>query len=489
MNKNIEKAIRVLKNRKLLDNTNDTELARLSGVSPKTIQRSSEAIEQYKQVAPKPTSQDELSIDKKIVENYINTAIVNTKRSKYYYSNILGAIAGFVLRQETDLINHVQQPMKVINIGLAFMRLSSQIKSRKDTSKGTPIHSKSKNAEYLLKESNKIAFVDKLFDRTNNYSTGAYSKSWKLTQQAEDIIKDVIDKVMDWIENVQVTGTHIGGSMCEGISGTSSKYLTIALSDLKQFSLTSILHVLNHSNQSTIPSAIDVTLDNLSSTDESIGRDYNIFTRLRSNERKQLGYINYDISGGIQIIAFSILYKYSSDPELFENYPMLWRYGYDPKYKQQLRSELASALNCPIDDVKALLTAYANGSMKNIDKHDKLKQFAEESDLLRREVISITKQCNPKVLELAQEQSKKDFPEDLDWKSTEKEDEDIARDKASVFFFIWTYYEKQIRDAMLSVVNDGIPVHDAIYSKQKLPCEDFEEAVLKQTGFGVKISH
>jgi len=73
--------------------------------------------------------------------------------------------------------------------------------------------------------------------------------------------------------------------------------------------------------------------------------------------------------------------------------------------------------------------------------------------------------------------------------STQDEDPRVSRDKASVYFFIWTWYEKQIRDAMLSVISDGIPVHDAVYSEQQLPCKDFEDAVLAQTGFEVKISH
>jgi DNA-binding transcriptional MerR regulator len=484
LNQNLQKVLRVLKDRKLLDSTNNEELAKLAGLSSRTIRRLQDEIDQYIQTAPKPTSQDELSVDKKILDKYIETAIVMNDNSKYDYTNILGAIAGFVLRQEHDLINFVRQPLKVINIGINFISLASQVKSRRDTKDGVPIHSKSKAATYLLGQ-NKSGFVDQLFTRSDNYKTGAYSKSWRLTKLGELVIEDVIEKTIDHIQNVQVSTTHIDPPIC----ASKSRTLLIPLNILKTFSFTSILHVLNNSNVSTTPSSVDVTLDNLSSTDESIGRDYNIFTRLRSDERKLLGYINYDISGGIQIIAFSILYKFSSDPDLFEKYPMLWRYGYEPDYKQQLRTELASALKCSIDDVKALLTAYANGSMKNIDKHDKLKQFAEESDLLRREVISITKQCNPDVLKLAIDQSKKEFSPDRDWMSTEKEDDQTARDKSSVFFFIWTYYEKKIRDSMLSVVNDGIPVHDAIYSQQQLPCEDFEKAVLEQTGFEVKITN
>ena len=496
MNTNLEKVIRVLNHRSLLEATNNKELARLSGLTTKTITRSKADIDTYAKTAPIPSVADELSIDKKIVENYIDVAANNTKiKSKYFYSNILGAAAGYILRQETNLINNVNQPLKVINIGIAFMRLASQIKSKKNSGEGRPIHSKSKLLKYLLEATNNVTFVDKLFKRSDSYKTGKYSKVWSLTAKGEEVVEEAVNKTVSWLgsNNVPVFPEHIRGYICGGKSGTSPLQppicFTISLQSLPNMSLISMLHILNHSEPSSTPGYINVTLENLSSTDETLGRDYNIFTRLRSAERKALGYINYDISGGIQIISFSILYKNLNDPNLFEKYPMLFNYAHDPAYKQDLRVEVSKALNISIDDVKSLLTAYANGSDKNSDKHPKLKEFAEESDLLRKEVIAITAEKNPDILAHAQNQSKKSFPDDLDWMAVEEEDPQLSRDKASVYFFIWTWYEKQIRDAMLSLVSDGIPVHDAVYSKQKLPCTDFEDVVLKQTGFEVKISH
>lgn len=127
-------------------------------------------------------------------------------------------------------------------------------------------------------------------------------------------------------------------------------------------------------------------------------------------------------------------------------------------------------------------------SLKNAGNSDKLKCFREESDQLRREVVAIIAQYEPDILQSAIEQSKKDFPEDIDWQSIEKENnKKESLDKASVFFFIWTYFEKQIRDAMLSMVDDGIPVHDAIYSKKVLKSEHIQKVIMKQTGFDVKI--
>jgi AAA15 family ATPase/GTPase len=142
-----------------------------------------------------------------------------------------------------------------------------------------------------------------------------------------------------------------------------------------------------------------------------------------------------------------------------------------------------------IDEVKRLLTAYANGSQKQVGKSTELKEFSEQSDQLRREVIAVINTYEPELLKSAIEQSKNSFPEDQDWQNIEKEKSGKhARDKASVFFFIWTYFEKQIRDVMLSIVDDGIPVHDAIYSRQELAFEVFEKAIMAQTAFEVRIS-
>ena len=90
---------------------------------------------------------------------------------------------------------------------------------------------------------------------------------------------------------------------------------------------------------------------------------------------------------------------------------------------------------------------------------------------------------------MALKQSKHTFDAQIDWKSTTRLEDETERKKSSVFFFIWTYYEKQIRDAMLSLTPDGIPVHDAVYSRHQIALEDFEARILEQTGFEVKVSH
>ena len=202
-----------------------------------------------------------------------------------------------------------------------------------------------------------------------------------------------------------------------------------------------------------------ISCEHTSSTDETLGRNYNIFSRLRSKERLAFGYIAYDMSSALQSLCLQLIQGTK------EAYPILT----DKAFKQSLRTSIANDLNIPISDVKAKLTAFANGAVSEIDKHPKYKQFQEESDRLRIEVLSHVATNKSWLLEQSIQQSKRNLPDDIDWFSLEPEDSQaMARNKSSVFFFVWTYYERLVRKAMLKVLPDGIEVHDAVYSKRLL---------------------
>ena len=64
----------------------------------------------------------------------------------------------------------------------------------------------------------------------------------------------------------------------------------------------------------------------------------------------------------------------------------------------------------------------------------------------------------------------------------------ILRNKSSVFFFVWTYYEMLIRKAMLKCLPDGIEVHDAVYSKMIVDVKEIEAFIHKNSGFTIIIS-
>jgi transcriptional regulator with XRE-family HTH domain len=505
MNQKLEKVLRVLKQRGLEQSTSDAELAKLAGLSRNTISQSKAAIQSYLLSAPSPSASDEAFVDKQCIETFVDIALASGIQERHF-AQVTGAVAGFVLRHHTDLINNIKTPKKIVRVGQAYLSLVTQIESRKGIN-GTPIHSNNKDAKYLLTELNNSTLIVQLFSRSNSYRADKYSKSWKLTVEAEQLNKLIMQETMKLIsihvQQAKVTHfpQHTGTSICsdESVNQESSPnlsvedlFIEIPVQALGALSVRSFLQVMDIAEPSP-PSCVAVPLKNLASVNPGKGRTYNIFTRLRSSERKALGYHNYDISGGLQMICFNILYlyppsKYQDFHDLQDAYPLIFEYGNDPVAKQKLRQYIANDLGVSIDEVKELLTAYANGSQKQVDSSSKLQEFFEQSDQLRREVTAAIASHEDDLLESAITQSKKTFPEDIDWQSMEKEKSaKEAQDKASVFFFIWTYFEKQIRDAMLSVVDDGIPVHDAIYSKLKLPFSDFEGAVFEHTRFDVKI--
>jgi hypothetical protein len=170
------------------------------------------------------------------------------------------------------------------------------------------------------------------------------------------------------------------------------------------------------------------------------------------------------------------------------DYPMLWDYTHDKEYKKRIRAEIAQALGIGVDEVKAKLTAYANGSITEIGLHDHYKTFQKESDKLRRAVLKYVSENEPKVLKKAIEQSKRELPDELDWSDTERQETpDEMRNTSSVFFFVWTWYERQVRQAMLDALGYGIEVHDAVYSERDIDPKLIEKEIYDQTRFTITI--
>ena len=277
------------------------------------------------------------------------------------------------------------------------------------------------------------------------------------------------------------SGTY--SSICSQHSGTLYKSVSLDLNIIRGFSLRSILNLLSLSvGYSADTNSLLVSMEHTSNTDESLGRTYNVFCRLKSSDRKQLGYINYDISSALQTICLQLIGGSESD------YPTLTKYATDKGYKDALRASISRDLKIPTDDVKKKLTAFANGGVSGKDKHPMYQVFQEESDRLRREVLAHTAEHNPWLLEQSIAQSKRHLPEDIDWFSLEPEDSQaMARNKSSVFFFVWTYYEMLIRKAMLECLPDGIEVHDAVYSKMIVDVKEIEYTILEEVGLKVVI--
>ena len=503
MNKELEKTVRYLKHLGL-DNRSSVEIAALASVSAKTVARSKIKIDSYFFSAPPPSPQELSELDRRAVGYFLGVESMKTFAS---VRGLLGALCGYLIVYKSGLSPDIKTREQAIQAGEHFLDIVLRILAYKDHSNGVPIHSKNQSLKYLKRLGKSKGLFDKLFTTGKAYKSSAFSKSYGLTGISESLLDELEDLLKDnLIQYVSLVDKHIGrvDGITEGcplfgplpICLSSNRTFTnppthmeLSVKEVVKLSLVSMIQVLNIAQiNNGFGKPFCVPLHNLAGTDETKGRTYNIFTRLRSKERLDLGYHNYDISSGLQIISFGILYRYASCPDLFEQYPLIFKYAWDPKYKAKVRQEIANDLGIPVDEVKALLTAFANGSKKKTGNSKLLDDFQQESEQLRREVISIIAQYEPKILDAAKNQSKRDLSDVNDWKDDQIED-GLDREKSSVFFFVWTYFEKKIRDAMLTVVNDGIPVHDAIYSKQLVPFIDFEAAILSQTGFEVKIGN
>jgi hypothetical protein len=257
--------------------------------------------------------------------------------------------------------------------------------------------------------------------------------------------------------------------------------LIAKISIVKQFDPKSQFSLLTQAFKFT-KDEIHVPIKHKAKVNENWGRTYNVFCSLHSHERLALGYISYDMNAALQSISLQLI------KATREDYPTLWDYTHDKAYKKQIRAKIAQALGIEVGDVKAKLTAFANGSTRGVTLHPYYKLFQEESERLRRAVLKYVSETEPEVLERATEQSKRELPEELDWSDTESQEttEDM-RDRASVFFFVWTWYERKIREAMLEELEDGIEVHDAVYSKQDIPAETIQNTIRDFTGFNIII--
>jgi len=200
------------------------------------------------------------------------------------------------------------------------------------------------------------------------------------------------------------------------------------------------------------------------------GRVYSTFTKISHPTRQLLGYINYDMDTAMQAIILHFVKepaKYSLHQELVQD-------------KRAFRKRFAEDANISIDEAKAHLTSLdnkttfkGNGTVGN--------EYVNEAVMIYKEVLQATKTNEPILYTRCEELAK------YGKYDTVKE----YKNPYSIYFHIWTHYEKQIRDAMKNCFRDpdmAIDLHDAVYSKEEVDMQVLEQAVLELTGFGVKIS-
>jgi len=386
------------------------------------------------------------------------------------------------MKTKYNLLGHVddKQTEKIISIGQHVFNLVRKIKSYKNDGWTKVYRIWDTDAKGLLKE-NEVSFVDKLFYRKDKIHNGNVIKMWKLANLTDEIIQDSMQMFFGNF-NIFNKDCLYGYEECY-TKAPSYSTIRVPFDVTSQLTLHSQLQIIHFCiGFDSKAKEFIVSLEHEASTNENIGRTYNLFTMLKSCDRKALGYINYDMSCALQSISLQLIKATERE------YPMLTRYAQDKIFKRYVRETIAKELNVEVCEVKQRLTAFANGGLKDRKKHLLYAQFQEESDRLRREVLSYVAKYETHVLELAIQQSKRELSDEIDWlDTTEEKSHALARDKSSAFFFVWTYYERLIRKSMLTVLTDGIEVHDAVYSKMHIDTRVVEAKITADTGFTIKI--
>ena len=232
----------------------------------------------------------------------------------------------------------------------------------------------------------------------------------------------------------------------------------------------------------------DYIIDNTSSImDRQKSRVYSLFTSLKSATRTELGFINYDISTCMQTIVSHFVNM--------DNYPVHQDLIDDKHYFRDL---LAIELEKDIDGIKQVLSSADNGKQHRrlCAGNPVLNDYVNEAPQLVDEFLKIIEEQNPDMIQTATSYAKFEL-EIVEWVNKQGFDKKQPKfattgefNKYSLFFFVWTQIEREIREAMMSCFDGFVhQVHDAVYSKEDVEIAVLEKAVLDRTGIKVKIEH
>ncbi len=436
---------------------------------------------------------------------------------EYYLANThtpkdaLGAICGWLLKYRHGMLGHVRKQKDVILIGQDVMEVMRRITSRKN--KDVAVYSQAGAGRRLLDNTKPI--WAKLFKRTKKWNNGNVQFLWSTLTLADALLVETVDLYLlkasllqkpiftlhhhpllsdsssliylsHFIASLSPISTRPSVTRIEERKKGQKQFhqakkgswfeprkpqlFTVPFKTLRTFTYTSILHLLSVTVGFT-HEGIVVSAHHTSSQNPNTHRHDNVFTRIKSVERLALGYISYDMSAAMQTISLQLIQASESD------YPLLTRYTKDKQFKRQFRTTIANDLDVPMKQVKERLTSFANGGVQDKNRHSDYLAFYNESVQMLSEVMG---KAPPHIVQMSKRKSKKKMTEDLT---------DIQKERvlASRFFFVWTYYERVIRKAMLPILTDGIEVHDAVYSKMDVSTKEIEATIFESTGFKIII--
>ena len=335
------------------------------------------------------------------------------------------------------------------------------------------IHSNNASFDYLQRHDKKYKFAE-LIERYGSYTTGMKSYQYKLTNKLLVYITQAVQSLE--LFNIEVSTTD------------NIKESDLIISNDIFYKLHPRDIFLMFSYLSGVDSQGNYIIKNSQTIiDRQESRVYSLFTSLKSETRKQIGFINYDISTCMQTIVshFVDMKKYPLHKQLITN-------------KRLFRNRLSKELDKDINKVKEMISAADNGK-KYSDitylRSEMFKEYVDETEPIVDEFIDYFEQHNEELIRIAKIYAKREF-EIIDWVKVDGYEKkqpkfvDSGFKKYSIFFFIWTQIEREIRYAMMSCFTEYVhQVHDAVYSKQNVDIEILVKVVEEQTGLKVKIEN
>ncbi len=479
-----------------------SEIAKLSGVSRSYISKRKNYIEELRADVNDSLSRKQFSYDTQYFSDKVLSLFVAEAESP---ADLMSYVCGYVLRFKSELTEHAKTLRETKSIGRDVFEVIRVIDSRKNKSRGKSsevnIYARSGAGRRLLYHNTKVGFLDELFDRRESYDGSNKIILWRLTSDAKRVLKQTMKIVMKHlvlfrfcdIRVMQVATTH--GDLVHirspsvvyespptlkgGFTEFRPQLVFASFDTLERFELASVMHILNVT-VAVKSGGVLFSAHHASNTIQSHGRNYNVFTRIHAEEREMLGYTAYDISSALQSICLNFIKD-------TKGYPLLRRYAKIKKFKRNFREQIARETGKSTASVKADLTAYANGKVPKKTAHELEKRFYEESDRMRREFLATIYISYPEVIRLAVKQSRKKIPDNIDWLQVATDDIETSRNKSSVFFFVWTWFERKIRHAMMEILTDGIEVHDAVYSRKTVSVKKLIRRIHEKTGIALKI--
>lgn len=388
----------------------------------------------------------------------INLTEIQTKEMKPLIAlrNIIGASLKIkhVLKRQTSV-------SRIKKLGTHVLNVYAMTKEGKGT-----IPKDNQSVRYLYLDDNE-SIGAKLFSKSGSYKVGREAKTYTSTDEMDEVMEYALDlfSKLEFSEYLP--------------DKKSSEYFDLPSDILKSIKIGDAIFMLSR----CIGYKDGYFKIALNESDNQNSRVYNTFTSIGSHTRKALGFINYDIQTAMQTISLQILLHGRADEIKLKNkYPEHFALIAN---RTDYRNELAKEAGWTYDEVKTALSSIDNGGSGGVNYQTngdmKIWQYKEEAKPLMQEVIKL---CDRDKYAIAWGYAR------TRWDKTDGKNVELAneRNTASLYFFIWTQYEREIRHTMKSCFSEQVvEVHDAVYSKELIDTALIEKAVLENVGFKVKI--